>query len=289
MLDPICQLTLYLGQHQSTIMTIFKFVFTTISILALSTANAQVDGFNKGKGNMDLVGSLSYEKGLSYFLADSSANIKRNRIAFSLFLNRGLTDDLDVQLSIPFISSTGTSGLQDAQLFLKWLPVKATVGNGKISFGAALGGSVPMMDYETETGSAIGQQASSIMPMGVLQYTAGSGWFSSIVGGQQIVSAPTPDALIGTFRIGHAGDKHYVEAYLQAQEAYGGKDYLGQGDLAPSSFKELGVSFLRAGGKYYRPIGGRSGIVLGASYVLSGRNVDEMVMVAGSYILHFRK
>ncbi|MBP6310643.1 MAG: hypothetical protein KA408_00115 [Flavobacteriales bacterium] len=257
--------------------------------LALLSVHAQVDGFNKGKGNMDLVASLSYEQGLNYFLADGTANIKRNRIALSLFAARGLTDDLDVQLSIPFISTTGTSSFQDAQLFLKWLPVKAAVGNGKITFGAAIGGSTPMLDYETETGSAIGQQASSLTPMGVLQYMSGSGWFTSIVAGQQVVSAPTPDALTGTFRLGHASDKHYVEAYVEAQEAYGGKNYLGQGDLAPSSFKELGVSFLRVGAKYYKPIGSRSGIVAGASYVVSGRNVDQMVMVAGSYILHFRK
>ena len=264
--------------------------FSSLSFtLSLLSAQAQVDGFNKGKGNMDLVGSLSYENGLNYFLADGTANIKRNRIALSLFAARGLTDDLDLQLSIPFISTTGTSSFQDAQLFMKWLPLKTAVGNGKITFGAAIGGSVPMVKYETETGNSIGQQASSITPMGVLQYTSGSGWFTSIVGGQQMVSAPTPDALIGTFRLGHASEKHYVEAYMDVQEAYGGKDYLGEGDLKPSSFKELGVSFLRVGGKYYKPIGGRSGLVAGASYVVSGRNVDQMVMVAASYILHFRK
>lgn len=275
-----------------------KYFFRSFSCMAVSLAllsvHAQVDGFNKGKGNMDLVASLSYEQGLNYFLADGTANIKRNRIALSLFAARGLTDDLDVQLSIPFISTTGTSSFQDAQLFFKWLPVKAQVGNGKISFGAAIGGSTPMLDYETETGSAIGQQASSLTPMGVLQYTSGSGWFTSIVGGQQVVSAPTPDALIGTFRLGHASDKHYVEAYVEAQEAYGGKNYRGQGDLAPTvilggaDFRELGVSYLKLGGKYYKPVGSRSGIVAGASYVVSGRNVDQMVMVAGSYILHFR-
>ena len=141
------------------------------------------------------------------------------RIALSLFAARGLTDDLDLQLSIPFISTTGTSSFQDAQLFMKWLPLKTAVGNGKITFGAAIGGSVPMVKYETETGNSIGQQASSITPMGVLQYTSGSGWFTSIVGGQQMVSAPTPDALIGTFRLGHASEKHYVEAYMDVQEA----------------------------------------------------------------------
>ncbi len=86
-----------------------------------------------------------------------------------------------------------------------------------------------------------------------------------------------------------ASSKSYWEAYVQAQEAYGGKDYLGVGDQAPSTFKELGVSFVKAGGKYYQPIGERFGWVVEANYVLAGRNVDQSVMAAGSFIMHFRK
>jgi hypothetical protein len=54
------------------------------------------------------------------------------------------------------------------------------------------------------------------------------------------------------------------------------------------SFTQLGVDFVKAGGKYYKPIGTRFGVVGEASYVLSGRNVDQAVLVAGSFIVHFR-
>jgi hypothetical protein len=105
-----------------------KYFFRTFSCMAVSLAllsvHAQVDGFNKGKGNMDLVASLSYEQGLNYFLADGTANIKRNRIALSLFAARGLTDDLDVQLSIPFISTTGTSQFSGCSALLKMVTCK---------------------------------------------------------------------------------------------------------------------------------------------------------------------
>jgi len=260
-------------------------LFTVLAVPVV----AQVDGFNKGKGNMDLVASVSYEQGLAYFLADGTAAIKRARIAGTLFAARGLTEDLDIQVSIPFISLSGNAAFQDAQLFVKWLPLKRPVGNGRITFGVALGGSMPLTDYQTEGLAAIGQQAKSIIPMGVLQYTAGSGWFTSLVGGQQIVQAATPDALIGTYRLGHASADHYVEGYVQAQRAYGGKDYRGVGDKAPTTFKELGGSFLKVGGKYYKPIGSRFGLVGELSYVLAGRNVDKAVMVAGAFIVHFRK
>lgn len=251
--------------------------------------SAQVDGFSKGQGNMDLVGSLSYEQGFGYFLAEGTAAIHRYRAALSVFAARGLTKNLDVQVSIPFIISNGSSGVQDGQLFLMWLPVSAPVGKGKLTFGAAVGGSTPLTKYQTEGLGAIGQQASSIIPLGVLQYTSASGYFASIVGGQSVTEAPTPDALLGTLRFGHASSTHFWEAYLRAQEAYGGKDYRGEGELAPNTFKELGVSYMRVGGKYYKPVGTRFGYVGEVSYVLAGRNVDQAAMAAFSFIVHFRK
>ena len=99
-------------------------VFLATALLGPTALSAQVDGFNKGKGNMDLVGSLSYEQGLAYYLAEGTAAISRYRAAVSVFAARGLTDDLDVQLNLPFIASNGASGLQDGQLFIKWLPLK---------------------------------------------------------------------------------------------------------------------------------------------------------------------
>ncbi len=268
----------------------------TRSLLLLSaalflchTGTAQVDGFNKGKGNMDLVFSLGYEQGLDYYLAEGTAGLSRYRASASFFAARGLTKNLDVQFSAPFIASNGSAGLQDAQLFLKWLPVQARLGKGTLTFGAALGGSAPMTNYQTEGLGAIGQQARSIIPMGIVQYRTDGGTFVSVVGGQMVVNAPTPDAYIGTFRLGRATNTYYGEFYVQMQQAMGGKDYLGVGELAPSTFKELGVDLVRAGVKYYKPFAQRYGWVVETSYVLDGRNVDQSVLVAGSLIRHFRK
>ena len=61
----------------------WKHVF--IACLFSPVAEAQVDGFNKGAGNVDVVASLSYEKGLAYYLAEGTAAIKRSRIAATLF------------------------------------------------------------------------------------------------------------------------------------------------------------------------------------------------------------
>lgn len=260
-----------------------------IACLISPTVEAQVDGFNKGAGNVDVVVSFSYEKGLGYCLADGNVAIKRNTIAATLFAAGGLTEDLDLQLNIPFISNSTESDFQDVQAFLKWLPMKTAMGNGKLAMGPALGYSVPVTDYQTEGVNAIGQEATSIIPMGVMQYSRNNGYFTSLVGGYIVASEPTPDALVGTLRFGHFNTVHYWELYLQGQRADGGKNYRGTGDLAPTSFKELGVDFLKVGGKYYKPIGSRIGLVAEASYVLSGRNVDQAVMGALSVVIHFRE
>ncbi len=250
--------------------------------------DAQVDGFNKGKGNMDMVGSLSYDQGLAYYLEEGTADIQRYRASLSVFTARGISDDLDIQLSIPFIASNGESGLQDGAAYLKWLPLKKRTGKGLLSFGAAIGGSTPLSDYGTEGLGAIGQQATSLTSLGVLQFMKDNGYFISLVAGQVAVSSPTPDAMVGTFRFGHASGAHFWEAYVQMQEAFGGKDYLGVGDQAPSTFKELGVSFIKMGGKYYHPFRDRYGWVIETNYVLAGRNVDRSVLAAFSFIMHFR-
>ncbi|MGV9013219.1 MAG: hypothetical protein ACOH13_11545 [Flavobacteriales bacterium] len=262
--------------------------YALIAYSLSGVVQAQVDGFNKGGGNMDVVASFSYEKGSAYYLAEGTAAIKRSRIAATLFAVRGFTEDLDLQLSIPFISNSTESAFQDASAFLKWLPIKTSVGNGKFTLGPALGYSVPLTGYQTEGVNAIGQHATSVIPMGVVQYTWNAGFFVSLVGGEVFASDPTPDALIGTLRCGHFNATHYWELYVQGQKADGGKNYRGIGELAPMSFTQLGVDFLKAGGKYYRPIGKRFGIVGEVSYVLSGRNVDQAVLLAGSFILHFR-
>lgn len=262
---------------------------TLIACLLAPAAEAQVDGFNKGAGKVDVVASFSYEKGLGYYLAEGSAAIKRSRIAATLFAAGGLTEDLDLQVSIPYISNSTESAFHDASAFLKWLPVKTAMAKGKLALGPALGYSLPVTNYQTEGVNAIGQQASCIIPMGVVQYTADAGCFTSLVGGVVLASDPTPSAVIGTLRFGHFNSTHFWEVYVQGQKADGGKNYRGTGEFAPTSFTELGVDFVKAGGKYYKPINPRIGLVAEASYVLSGRNVDQAIMGALSLVVHFGK
>ncbi|MBZ0206244.1 MAG: hypothetical protein K8H89_07950 [Flavobacteriales bacterium] len=260
-----------------------------IACLISPAVEAQVDGFNKGAGNMDVVTSFSYQKGLDYYLADGNAGIERNQQAVTLFAARGITGELDLQLSVPFIWNSTEADFQDASAFLKWLPVNTGIGKGRLALGPALGYSLPLTDYQTEGVNAIGQQATGVIPMGVVQYTWDNGWFASLVGGEVFASDPTPDALIGTLRFGHFNSTHFWEIYAQGQKADGGKNYRGTGDLAPTSFKELGVDFLKVGGKYYKLVCPRIGIVAEANYVLSGRNVDQAVMGALSAVIHFGK
>lgn len=249
---------------------------------------AQIDGWSKGKGNMDVVASLSWNQGLGYYLAGgNTAAIQRYRASVGLFAARGLTRDLDLQVSIPFVMSNTEGGLQDAQAFLKWLPLHAHIGEGILSGGAAMGYSLPMSDYATEGLGAIGQQATSVIPMGAVQYRWNTGLFTSLVGGLTLRDDPVPSNTHFTFRLGKATADNYWEAYFQWQQADGGKDYRGTGDRAPSTFRELGVDFTRLGGKWFFPMSDRVGLVADVNYTLTGRNIDQAVMVAGSIVWRF--
>jgi hypothetical protein len=261
-------------------------LFVLPGLLCAHSAGAQVDGFNKGKGNMDLVLSLGYEQGLSYYLASGTADVQRSLASVSLFAARGLTKELDVQLSVPYVSWGGLSTIQDGQAFVKWLPLSARCAKGTLTAGAAAGGSMPLSEYPT---GGYGVRASTFLPMGVVQYRWDEGTFVSLIGGHAFAEGRSPDAVVGTLRAGRATAAYYGEVYLQVQETSGGRDLRLGDEGALSASNDLAIDFVRLGAKYYHPFGKRFGWVIGAAYNLAGRNVDRSVMGAGSFIVHFRK
>ena len=244
---------------------------------------AQLDGWNKGKGVLDLAFSASYQKALAYYNADGEFPIERTRNAASLFAAYGITRNLDVSVGIPFVRSGNVAGLQDAQLFLKWLPVK----KGGFTAGAGVGVSTPMTNYGTEGINAIGQQAIAFPAVGILHYKWSSGLFASAVGGYIHKLEPVPSQWPLIVRIGLARTAWYGEVYLDKLTATSGGDYRGTGDLAVASFRQIGVSYTRVGAKYYKPFAKRWGAALDVNYAIAGRNADRELGVSLSLVRKF--
>jgi hypothetical protein len=268
-------------------------------VLTVNTVNGQgrVDGFFKGKGNLDFVLSGGYENNKNYFAGKNKIALGREIFIANTFIAYGITNRLDVNFSMPYIMvNTNTRGLQDASLFFKYklMPINigAVEGEGvpKIYGDLILAGGVSsnFTDYQTEGGSAIGQQAKTIDLRPVLQMYFLHGIFATLQVGYAYKFNPVPNSLSPAIKVGIAKAKIYADVWYEYQYSFGGLDY--QGTPIPSSFRELGVNFHKIGTTVYTPIKNKFGIFVGGSYLISGRNTSQGLGVnAGIVLKHTKK
>ena len=263
-----------------------KIVLSAFAIAMCLGATAQLDGWTKGKGNTELALGATFEQGTGFYAGTEKVDLTRTKIVATVFAVRGITDNLDVILNVPYVNISGGGGLQDIAGWLKWAPVRTGIGaNWNMSLVAAVGFSAPMTNYNTETISAIGQANTAFMPTGLLQFqNNNSGFFFNVSSGYHFKSEPTPDLVPFQFKVGLAKAKYYLEAYFDMGESQGGKDYRGTGDLAAESFKELGASWQKVGVKFYKPLHERYGISADVFKVISGRNYDDSFCLLAAFI-----
>ncbi|MFD1550560.1 hypothetical protein DNU06_16415 [Putridiphycobacter roseus] len=239
----------------------------------------RVDGFLKGKGNLDIALGSNYEANKQYYAGNNLINLSRDILSFSAFFAYGITDKLDVNFSVPYVSvNSAEKSIQDPALFIKYhitsISLKAGDHNlGKLNLIFAAGFSANINDYQTAGGNAIGQQAKTIDLRPVIHYQANSGWFATLQGGYNYKFEPVPDAIPFALKVGLAKAKWYADVWYDGQHGIGGFDYLGT--PAPPSFRELGVSYHKIGGTFYKPINQYLGVFGGLSYMLAGRNISK--------------
>ena len=252
---------------------LIAFLLLAMGHSSICYAQAPVDGFFKGKGN--IVAGLGAGVDLSdtYFAGTDEIALTRNGVTASLFGIAGLHDNLDISASIPLVLINGNGGLQDGSVYLKYRALDFQMTSSKLEVSLAAGISTPLADYETETSSAIGQQATVIDFRPILHFQSNSGWFATGQFGYQIKSDPTPSSTSMAFKFGRAQSEHYYDVWYTNQFADGGLDYLS--DNALNSFKELGTDFHKVGVTYYRPVSEKLGVYLGGNSVLSGRNISK--------------
>lgn len=254
-----------------------------LAIITGVSAQGRVDGFYKGKGNLDLVLGAGTEITSSYYAGKRSVGISRTINNVNLFAAYGITDKLDVNFSAPFVSTGSESALQDGAAYLKYRVFEKSLENGKLSFSMAAGISSNLTDYQTEGLSAIGQQATVIDFRPVVHYFMNNGYFATGQFGYQTKSDPTPDAVSAAFKIGKAGSKFYYDLWYEFQVSDGGLNYLGSEPV--TTFKELGTDFHRIGGTFYMPIKEKLGFFVGLSTILAGRNISDGYGINGGIVL----
>jgi len=265
----------------------------------LAIGQGRVDGFSKGEGNLDIALGANFETNKNYFAGTNKISLARDILSANLFTAYGITNNLDVNFSVPFVSVNGVeSSIQDLALFFKYKVLSKNVFKntkevtftskylGKISFLLAGGVSSNITDYQTEGGNAIGQQAKALDIRPVVHLTYGN-YFLTIQGGYNYKFDPVANSVPFAFKLGIAKTKYYLDIWYDSQYGIGGLDY--QGTPTPLTFRELGVSFHKIGGTFYRPIKPNLGVFGGLSYTITGRNVSQGVGIGAGIVLKYNK
>lgn len=249
---------------------------------SLNFAQGRVDGFYKGKGNIELAIGGGVEFASKYFAGTDKIGLSRTILNSSLTVSTGLVNRLDFYLNIPYVSIGDERSIQDGSLYLKYLITKKELSEGELSFSVAGGLSTYLAEYQVEGASAIGQQATVIDIRPLFHYQNGS-WFTTMQFAYNYKFDPVPNATNGSVKVGKATANYYFDFWYENQYSFGGFDY--KGIPTPPSFRELGVSFHKIGGTIYKPFGERLGGYFGTGYVLSGRNIGQGPIVNVGLVL----
>jgi len=249
---------------------LFSFLLFAL-IVQITTAQGKIDGFYNLKGGSTLVLGGGYEDSNGYLAGDNEVDLLREAYYLSIYGAYGITDDLDIIASIPYIESAENKNLQDVNLFVKYRIHSVKNKNGQFEISSALGFSTPLSDYEIGDLNDIGQQATVLETRAMVHYKWNSGWFVTLQSGFSFKFKETPNSLPATLKLGKATTNWYYDAYYDYQHSFGGIDYLGT--PSPQNFKRFAVDFHKVGTTLFRAITEEIGAYLTFSYVLDGSNI----------------
>jgi hypothetical protein len=289
-----------------------------LAVLAAAPTRAQslLSGFMAGKGTGSVVVSGTTEKYQTVFVpAQRVASVplfKRVQInSLNVYGTYGLTDKIDVVVSLPYIHSRGEaeqpvldglqqstggrnytntrSGLQDVSGYLKFKARSYEVGNNILDLLGAVGVSTPASNYQTKQGQeyiiAIGNKATKLTTMGIAQFKMPTGLFFTGQAGYSLRSGRVPNAFLAETKVGYAGRKIYADAYAAFQVSHGGTDIVQEG--FDFFFPATRVNYTRLGASAYRPIAKGFGLVAGASLYVAGRNLGKSRAFSGGVSYNF--
>lgn len=288
-----------------------KIALAVVVLTAPTLLQAQTPfgGFMKGKGKGDVVISYNSESYDNVFLVPQKIEgvpvfnqVKINSV--NLFATFGLSDKVDVQVSLPYISATGAatqavldnlgysnerSGLQDVSLYFKYNPLNLKIGKGNLAFIGAVGVQTPLGSYKVDESLqsilAIGNRATQLNAYVMAQYKSDIGVFLNGSVGYSARTTDVPDAFVTQIKAGYAGKYFYVDVYAASQTSTSGVDILKEGFTA--FFPATRVSYNRIGVSGYVPLGKGVGLAGGYSAYTSGRNIGESKGGYGGLVYSF--
>jgi hypothetical protein len=290
-------------------------------IAGIQSAKAQtdLDAIMMGKGQLCIGPMYSYSSWKNYW----EGTLKRENLnmgtvstqSFSLMGAYGVSDKLNVLFSTPYIktkASAGTlhgmKGVQDLNLFVKWMPIEKEIGKGTFSLYTIGGISIPLTNYVSDfLPMSIGLHSKSASARLMLDYQVGnifatlSGTYvardnikidrTSYYTDHLILSdeVEMPDASNINFRAGYRSDRLIAEAVLNQWKTLGGFDITRNNMPFPSN--RMNATTAGVNVKYVVTNDHALSIVAGGNTAIAGRNVGQSTTYYGSifYIIEFGK
>lgn len=250
--------------------TALLFVFITgISFFGIS--QGLLDGYLKGKKNLDLAFSAVYESSEKFYAGTQSLALPRDIFSIGAFGAYGITNKWDVVVNIPLINGQ----LQDGAIGTKYQLLKTKIGGKNLSILPALTFATPLSNYNTENSQSVGQRATLLSPRLIIQQSLPFGLFIQLQSGYNYAISPVASSVPFSAKVGGGFGKLYVDLWYDYQKGFGDKDY--SGSVPYSSFRELVVNYNRIGGVIYYTIKEKTGMFLNYSYTINGRNTAQAI------------
>lgn len=285
----------------------------------IANAQTEIDGIMMSKNQLCTGAIFQYGAWSNYwegtFKRDNQnlGTVSNNNI--SINGNYGVTDKLNVIVSLPYIATEasagtlkGQNGLQDLSATIKYMPIEKTIGQGIYSVYTIAGVSIPTTNYVADyLPLSIGLQSRTATFRLMGDYQRGN-FFTTVSAAYQKRAAITidrnayfttemvysnevamPDVININLRTGYRSGRLIAEAILDNQVTQGGFDITKNNMPFPSNT----MNALRIGmhTKYTFPSKEALSLVGGFNHVMDGRNVGQTNSVYAGlfYIINFNK
>lgn len=205
----------------------------TLLLPALASAQGET-GFLRGAGHLDTAISYTKDAYNEFWVGTDKVHDpgvgRVTRSTYNLYAAYGLTDDVDLALSAPWVVASSTSGnfdresdLQDLGFQAKWRLLRERVGPGEASFLVAPGVKIPGSDYEENSVTAIGDGQPDYRGRVIAHYGFDCGAFVSLESGYDRRVGEPKDETPWNVTVGATFfDVLTVSPFYSAVRSYGG-------------------------------------------------------------------
>lgn len=282
-------------------------LWLTIALFHLSAfAQGPIDGYMKGKKNLDIALSYTYSASDNYNDGEGNElDLEYKAHMASLFAEYGISDKVGAVMTLPYVVGQGERNFQDMGLFVKYRPFyKSLSDKNKIGLILSTGYSFPVSNYQPDVTGALGQRAKVIPLKAIAQAEFDKGIFVNLTGAYHARLDRVSDETLETVQATNPGFNEtkpgnyatlmlkggmamryiYFDLFAEYQKTFGGVDYE---DSVVKPAQLYAVDYLKIGGVFYYAMDEHAGFALNASYIPFGRNIGNIFSFSAALIVKF--